>query len=56
MMRNGVLDIVFNFLPQQFESQEHYQYVAQKISWFLPRHYSFVSVDEAAFGGSFKAL
>jgi hypothetical protein len=48
--------LVFNVTPDKFEKKEHFEAVMKCIGWYLPRHYSYVSMDESAFEGSFQAL
>lgn len=49
-------DIVFNISPQSFDTEKEYQKVMQTIAWYLPRHYSFVGMDEKTLGDSFMLL
>ncbi|MES2138989.1 MAG: hypothetical protein V4511_04735 [Bacteroidota bacterium] len=49
-------DIAFNILPENFSSEAIYRSVMQTIAWYLPRHYSFVGVDEKTFGSGFMPL
>jgi hypothetical protein len=49
-------DLAFNIIPSNFENEESYRYVMQTLSWFLPRHYSFVGLDEKKFDDVFTAL
>jgi len=54
---DGVLqELVFNLTPDKFETQEHYEGVMERIAWFLPRHYSYVSMQESSFKDAFKPL
>ncbi len=54
---NGVSqDIVFNLTPKDFKDENTYITVMQTISWYLPRHYSFVGMDEQTFPDGFMAL
>lgn len=39
-------DLVFNFTPQDFPSQEEFQATIQQMQWFLPRHYSLAFFQE----------
>lgn len=39
-------DLVFNFTPQDFGSEEEFQATAQQLQWFLPRHYSLAFFGE----------
>lgn len=49
-------DLAFNITPHDFASEALYRSVMQQISWFLPRHYSFVGLREDALPGSFLPL
>jgi hypothetical protein len=49
-------DIAFNITPDDFGSEALYRNVMQQIGWFLPRHYSFVGMSEAALADSFQPL
>ncbi len=49
-------DLVFNIGPRDFSSEALYRSVMQRIGWFLPRHYSFVGMQEAALTDSFLPL
>ena len=33
-------DLAFNITPLDFETEEWYREVMQRLAWFLPRHYS----------------
>ncbi|MFT4202575.1 MAG: hypothetical protein QM610_01560 [Chitinophagaceae bacterium] len=39
-------DLVFNFTPQDFVSEQEFQSTAQQMQWFLPRHYSLAFFSE----------
>jgi hypothetical protein len=49
-------DLVFNITPAAFASEAHYRSVMGHLGWFLPRHYSFVGMPEAALADSFQPL
>jgi hypothetical protein len=49
-------DLVFNITPEAFASEAHYRSVMGHLGWFLPRHYSFVGMEEATVGDSFRPL
>lgn len=49
-------DIVFNVTPQNFDNESKYRNAMQTIGWYLPRHYSFVGMDENTFGNGFMPL
>jgi hypothetical protein len=44
--RKGGLSLVFPFTPDSFNTREEYSYFQQSIGWFLPRHYSVISMAE----------
>ncbi|WP_140936668.1 hypothetical protein [Sphingobacterium lumbrici] len=49
-------DLVFNITPVQFRSEKAYHEIMSAIAWFLPKHYSFMGVDEMAIANGFQAL
>lgn len=49
-------DIVFNLTPGNFKDENTYKRVMQAISWYLPGHYSYVSMDEKTFQNGFLPL
>lgn len=49
-------DIVFNFTPNQFANASEFQQIATTINWFLPRHYSFLFVDETEVKNGFESI
>lgn len=49
-------DLAFNITPEKFENQNKYSEVMQTISWYLPRHYSFVGIDESSMDTGFMPL
>jgi len=56
--RNGDTsqELVFNLTPANFETEEAFRNVMQTLGWFLPRHYSFVGMNEESFKDSFMPL
>ncbi len=52
--QNVKQDLVFNFTPHQFANEEQFQQVGGTIAWFLPKHYSFLFVDENAVENGFQ--
>jgi hypothetical protein len=42
--------------PHNFKDESTYRSVMQTISWYLPRHYSFVGMDEKSLGNGFMPL
>ncbi|MCX2450084.1 hypothetical protein OQX61_02265 [Pedobacter sp. PLR] len=54
---NGVSqEIVFNLTPKNFKDESTYRSVMQTVSWYLPRHYSYVGMDEENLGDGFMPL
>lgn len=51
-----IRQIVFNLTSSRFESNEHFSYVMDRLSWFLPRHYTYGAIEESAFRSSFEPL
>lgn len=49
-------DLVFNFTPHQFNNEQQFQQIGNTISWFMPKHYSFLFIDEAAVENGFQAI
>lgn len=49
-------DLVFNITPQSFPHEALYTSVMRSIAWYLPRHYSFVGMDEKTVGDGFMPL
>ena len=49
-------DLAFNITPQNFDNEETYRSVMQRLAWFLPRHYSFVGMREESVGNGFMPL
>jgi hypothetical protein len=52
--KNGkgmVQDLVFNIDAQNFESEQHYQRVVQKLAWYVPKHYTFITTTDIRFTG-----
>jgi hypothetical protein len=49
-------DIVFNLTPSNFKDESTYRSIMQTISWYLPRHYSFLGLDEKSLGNGFMPL
>lgn len=49
-------DLVFNITPDMFENEEKYTNVMRAIGWFLPRHYTYLSIKEDTFATHFQAL
>ncbi|QJD94618.1 hypothetical protein HH214_01395 [Mucilaginibacter robiniae] len=54
--KDSTQDLVFNLTPQTFKTQDEYRSIMQAISWYLPKHYSFVGIDESVFGENFMPL
>jgi hypothetical protein len=49
-------ELVFNLTPDKFENHEHFEAVMRSIAWFVPRHYTFVSMHESSMGNNFTLL
>jgi hypothetical protein len=49
-------DLAFNLTPEQFTDEQTYRLVMQGLGWYLPRHYSFVGLNESALGDGFMPL
>ena len=49
-------DIVFNVTENNFESRQAFSDFMNAVRWYLPRHYSFVGMEESVFGGAFMDL
>lgn len=49
-------DLVFNVTPKDFTDENSYRSVMRSIGWYLPRHYSFVGMEEDSIGNSFEIL
>jgi hypothetical protein len=51
-----VQELVFNLSPDRFPSEEHYRAVMHSLAWFLPRHYTYVSLRGSALEDRFEDL
>lgn len=51
-----VQELVFDLSPDRFPSEEHYRVVMQSLAWYLPRHYTYVSVRGSDLGEEFQDL
>ena len=52
--KNGkgmVQDLVFNIDEQSFDNEQHYQRVIQKLAWYVPKHYTFITTTDKRFIG-----
>ncbi|MBL1408804.1 hypothetical protein [Sphingobacterium faecale] len=49
-------DLVFNFTPSQFASEQDFQQIGNTIAWFLPRHYSILFIDDMSIENGFEEL
>lgn len=49
-------ELVFNLTPGNFENEEVFRNLMQKLGWFLPRHYSYIGMSEDSLGDSFMPL
>lgn len=48
--------LVFNLTPDKFKDRNHFNTVMGYVFWFLPRHYSYASIDESTLGDNFQAI
>ena len=49
-------DLVFNITPESFGDEEAGRAVMQRLTWFLPRHYSIVRMQETTLEDGFMPL
>ena len=49
-------EIVFNITSDQFENEAKYEDIMGRISWFLPRHYIYDSMNESGFENNFVPI
>ncbi|HIX53848.1 MAG TPA: hypothetical protein H9853_02380 [Candidatus Sphingobacterium stercoripullorum] len=49
-------NLLFNCAPSNFTNQNEYQEVLKSIAWFLPKHYSFLAIDEKELGNHLVSL
>ncbi|ERJ59994.1 hypothetical protein [Sphingobacterium paucimobilis] len=49
-------DLVFNFTPAQFASEQDFQQIGNTVSWFLPRHYSILFIDDMSIENGFQEI
>jgi hypothetical protein len=49
-------DLAFNITPASFETDKHYRDMMQTITWYLPRHYAIVGLDEGQAKDHFMPL
>jgi hypothetical protein len=49
-------ELVFNLTPDKFQSHEYFEAVMRSIAWYLPRHYTFVSMHESGRENNFVEL
>lgn len=49
-------DLVFNIVPKQFRTEKEFSSLMDAIGWFLPRHYSYIGLDEFAVENGFMPL
>lgn len=45
--------LVFNLTPDKFKDRDQFNAIMGYVSWFLPKHYSYASMDEATLGENF---
>jgi len=51
-----VQQLVFNLTPEKFQDQAKFESIMSCIAWFLPRHYSYVSMEDSSIGDGFTAM
>lgn len=49
-------DLVFNVTPHDFNDENTYRNVMQAISWYLPKHYTYIGMDENSLASDFMPL
>lgn len=49
-------DLVFNITPTMFQTEQDFKQIMASISWFLPRHYSYMGIDEQTVENGFMPL
>lgn len=49
-------DLVFNIVADQFRTEKEFTEIMEAIGWFLPRHYSYIGLDEFAVENGFLPL
>jgi len=49
-------DLVFNITPAMFQTEQDFKQIMASISWFLPRHYSYMGIDEQTVENGFMPL
>ncbi|MBD8349492.1 hypothetical protein [Dysgonomonas sp. HGC4] len=48
--------LVFNLTPDKFKDREHFNTIMAYVAWFLPKHYSYASMDESTLGSNFLPI
>lgn len=48
--------LVFNLTPNKFKDREQFNGIMGYVSWFLPKHYSYASMDESTLGENFLPI
>lgn len=57
MTDNGIMNqLVFNLVPEMFQSNEHFHATLGRLSWYLPKHYTYSSIPEHYLGDLFFDL
>ena len=46
-----VQDLVFNIDARNFKDEQQYQRVVQKLAWYVPKHYTFITTTDKRFTG-----
>jgi len=53
---NATQDLAFNIVANQFSTEKEFTNIMEAIGWFLPRHYSYIGLDELAIDNGFMPL
>jgi len=49
-------DLAFNITPSHFETETHYKNMMQTVTWYLPRHYSLIGLNDPEVEKGFMPL
>lgn len=49
-------ELVFNLTPEKFAMKEQFENIMRCISWYLPRHYRYVSMNESIMENNFEPI
>ena len=48
--------LVFDAVPERFQTEEHYNNTMRSVAWFLPRHYQYSALARSSLANSFQPL